>query len=437
MANSLSWPERLALLVAIIEIPLQLDKFFFFHESDSLLGAVGGLSISLTTLSLIFLYGVWAANTALHRSRLAYRCIFGYPMIVYLTIVLASAMWATKPALSLFDFAVLVHAYLLFFYVANRLQTHSDVQFILFGFALTMAIQSGLIFYAGFLGIETERYDLGPITLTVNEGQRHGGTMHSPVLAGSTLAMLWLPVLASLTVLKEKRSWCFAFVAVVMGVVAIFLTQTRGAILTSVVGMSIIGGGMLMRGWLPKWTIVLAGVLVIVSIYPAIIVYEKRVQFGDGDSARARKHLSAIALELISQHPMLGHGSGNCHLAGQNIADRGEFRGEWYYTVHSKYLLVWIETGVFGFIAFLAVIGNALRQSMAAWLTKDGALAVIGLAFFASISGHMLHLAVDIFNSRTQVQILWLLFGMSAAVYKLSNHERFARRAPTMLRRAG
>ena len=219
----------------------------------------------------------------------------------------------------------------------------------------------------------------------------------------------------------------FLAIATTVGLLAILLTQTRGALLTSAIGSMIIGGGMLSRGWLPKWTLPMAVILAVMSIYPLFLIYKNRIEQGDGESAIARKHLSLIALEVISNRPILGYGSGNCHLAAQQTADQGEYRAEWYYTIHSKYLLVWIETGLLGLVAFLSVIGAGCRYGLGAWRSRDPALSALGLAVFAAIAGHAVHMSVDVFNSRTQVQMLWCMLGLAAAVYKLTRPTRINR----------
>ena len=127
---------------------------------------------------------------------------------------------------------------------------------------------------------------------------------------------------------------------------------------------------------------------------------------------------------MIEDRPLFGYGAGNCHIAGQKYADQGKWRAEWYYTIHSKYLLVWIETGVLGLVTFLAVLGTGLYQGMRAWRLKDPFLAPLGLALSAALAGHGLHLAVDVFNSRTQVQMLWVILGLLAAVRILAEESK-------------
>lgn len=423
-ACRLSIVERLTLLVGITEIPLQVDKYFMWHDADAAMGAVGGFNVSLTTLALVALYLIWIFDRSLKRPRLLLPPLIGIPMVVYVATVMLSVLSASVPMLAYFDLWNVLQAYLLFFYIANRVQTDEDVLFILVALGAILVMQAGVIFLASAIGMDDEERAFGPLLVRVDEGRRHGGTMHSPVLAGSTLALVWLPVASSLMIVRNRWVWRFLAIATAVGMLAILLTQTRGALLTSVIGGGIIAAGMLSRGWLPRWTLPMAVLMAVMSIYPLFLLYKKRIENGDGESAIARKHLSLIALEVISQNPLFGHGSGNCHLAAQEIANQGEYRAEWYFTIHSKYLLVWIETGLVGLLAFLAVIGSGFRYGLATWRSRDPALSAVGLALFAALAGHSVHMAVDVFNSRTQVQMLWCVIGLAAAVFHRTRLDR-------------
>ena len=426
--STLSIIERLALLVGIVEIPLQFDKYFMYHQADADFGAVAGINISLTTIALVFLYAVWMFDGALKRRRAMAGWLLGVPMVVYIGTVMLSVLSASVPMLTIFDVVNLLHGYFLFFYIANRVQSHQDVLFMVLALATTLMVQVMLIFFASLMGMDAEERRFGPLLVSVEEGRRHAGSMHSPVLAGSTLALIWLPVATSLMFVRIRWAWTFLAIATGAGMIAILMTQTRGALLTSAIGGVIIGVGMLSRGWLPKWTLPMAVLMGVMSLYPMYIIYKKRIENGDGESAIARKHLSLIALEVIAKKPIFGHGSGNCHLAALDTANQGAFRAEWYFTIHCKYLLVWIETGVIGLVAFLGVIATGYRYGIAAWRTRDPALSPLGLALFAALAGHSVHMLVDVFNSRTQVQMLWCVLGLSAAVYQISKASATNRR---------
>lgn len=422
----LSWIERAALGVAVFEVPLQLDKYIGFQEEHANLGAVAGLNVSLTLLAMIFLYCVWFASGAIKRSRQLCGLTIGIPMIVYISLVALSVVTAGVRFLAICDLFLVLQAYMLFFYVANRIQDRQDIVFVVGCLAATLVFQSLLIFGLAVLGESGELYDFGPILLSVWSDGRPTGSMQSAVLAGSVMAMLWLPALGlSLSsVGAATKRWMLVSIAI--GLVAIMLTQTRGAIATTIVGTGVLGLATLSRGWLPRQAVVAAGLVALISVVPLATVIKKRVLGDDGGSAGARKHLSVIAWDMIQDRPLFGCGSGNCHLAGIPYASRSNFHAEWYYTIHCKYLLTWIETGVFGLLAFLWVIGNGIRQGLGAWSSRHRMLAPPGLAVALAITGYSIHMLVDIFNSRTQVQMLWIVLGLSAAVYRMARSEQSA-----------
>lgn len=65
------------------------------------------------------------------------------------------------------------------------------------------------------------------------------------------------------------------------------------------------------------------------------------------------------ALSMVAQHPWRGIGIGN-------------FIGKSSLFVHNSYLQIWIEMGFLGFIAFLGVIGVAIRKGMKQINTRSG-----------------------------------------------------------------
>ena len=282
--------------------------------------------------------------------------------------------------------------------------------------------QSILVFGLAAMGPRAygQRYEYGPLAMVVWEDGRVAGTLISAVVCGAVLAFLWLPAVALTLTVRAWGAWCCVAGATLAGLLAVLLTQTRGAIVSMVVGVAILGGAMFLRGWLPRWTLaaVLAGALL--GGYPLAQVVRERVLGDDNGSAESRKHLSLIALEMIRDRPLFGFGAGNCHLAALPYANQGSYRAEWYYTIHCKYLLAWVETGLGGLLSFLCVLFTALRYSLLAWSSRDRVLAALGLAIAASLLGSMLHMVVDLFNSRAQVQLLWAFIGLAAALYRMT-----------------
>lgn len=410
--------QRVMVAVAILEIPLQIDTYLFYQQDNAEFGAIGGFNISLMTIALFVLYGAWMVEAASRPEPSSRRIIWGVPLFLYVVIVALSSVAAQDGMLTLFELSLIAQAWLLFFYLANRIESRSDLLFVVSLLAVCVASQSVLIIAtSGMTG--PRELSLGIIRAEIHKDGRPTGTLMSPVLAGSFLALLLIPSGSLLFARVSKPLKALSLLAVTTGALAIAITQTRGAIITMVVATAIFGTCMFLRGWLPKWAPAAAAFVVILIAVPLLNVFHQRIEAGDGGSAEARIHLSKIAMKLIAENPILGVGAGNCHLAMQKFATATPFRAEWNYTVHSKYLLVWVETGLLGFATFGASLLIALAQSWKTWKCSDPFLATLGLALFASILGHMIHMSVDMFNSRQQVQIVWACAGIAAGMVAL------------------
>jgi O-antigen ligase len=419
--SQLSWVERVLFAVAIVEIPLGIDAFLMYSQADADLGAVGGLNVSIATMCFGMLYVFWAMDLV-NRELKPRAVLFGIPLVLYLASVVLSMLAAERPFLALCDLCVLTQAYAMFFYIANRINTTRDLVFCVCCLAGAMLAQGFILVGQRGLGavLYGQRLYVGPISLTVWEDGRTAGTLVTPTTAGSWMAIVWLVVLSLVLTVKDKRLWWFLAGSLFVGLLGMLFTQTRGAIISVALGAIVIGMLMFVRGWLPRWTLPLVLFTALASVIPILQIVQNRVVSGDEGSAESRTHLSAIAIETIAKNPIFGFGSGNCHLACLPVANGSRFRSEWYYTIHCKYLLVWIETGILGLICFTAVLVNGWRYGIVTWFQNRPSLSPLGLGCTAAIAGHMVHMIVDIFNSRPHVQTLWVVLGISAAAYRLS-----------------
>jgi putative inorganic carbon (HCO3(-)) transporter len=119
---------------------------------------------------------------------------------------------------------------------------------------------------------------------------------------------------------------------------------------------------------------------------------------------------------MIGDHPIVGVGSNHATVAGMQYVALPEFRSDWFYTIHNKYLLEWVELGLLGLAAFLWFLLTTIRSGWSAWRRQDHLLAPLALGLVLAIVGQMVHMSVDIFNSRPQVQSLWLCAGLVIAL---------------------
>ena len=121
---------------------------------------------------------------------------------------------------------------------------------------------------------------------------------------------------------------------------------------------------------------------------------------------------------MIADNPVLGVGANNFTSAMDQYAT-SEFRHEWLWAVHNKYLLILAETGIGGLLAYVAFLLSILRKGWQCWKLGDSVLSPLALGLVAAIAGHMVHQGVDLFRDRPLQQLLLLVAGLLAAMYKI------------------
>src|SRR5205814_6024063 len=79
--------QRVLLAIVILDIPLQFGTHLFYREDDAALGALGGLSISATTLALAGLYLSWLIRAFANRNQVPRAGVnVNWPLVVYFAI---------------------------------------------------------------------------------------------------------------------------------------------------------------------------------------------------------------------------------------------------------------------------------------------------------------------------------------------------------------
>jgi O-antigen ligase len=413
--------ERLLLGIVILEIPIQVDTYLFFQERWTEYGAIGGINVSITTFCLAGLYAMWLGKFA---AAAGYPCrgqwFFGYAAAAYLGCAFASLCVAQEPRLAINSILLLVQACLIYHYVANRVQSTADVVFVATMLIGALAMQGMIMLGLFALG---ESIQLGPIAGMITEELRVGGTLGSPVTGATYLALSMAPALAVLATPLPPRYKLLAIAALVLGGIGLLLTLSRGAWLA--VAASV--GLLLVLAWYRRLVSVwLPATLAIMLLLIGFAFQESianRLLGDDEGSAESRVPLIYLAGEMISEQPLTGIGINHATIVGSQYAASLQYRSEWFYTIHNKYLLEWVELGVFGLAAFVWFLLSTLRHGWAAWQRRDRVLSPLALGLLLAIVGQMLHMTVDVFNSRAQVQSLWLCAGLIVALRRLESTE--------------
>lgn len=414
---------KILLAVVILDIPFEFGTHLYYRERDAALGALGGLSISATTLALAGLYLSWFLRS--HATKTSYpspSLHINLPLLLYLAITAISVAVAQDVSLSLFEVALLLEACLVYFYVANNVRTRQDVLFVVLLLLIGCLLESLAMIVLRFTGMPSTIWGIPAhvrVDTDVKEGfMRIGGTVGSPNFAAAYLSMS-LATAASLLFTSLGRAYKRLAMGVLgMGGVALILTFSRGGWMALTLSVTLI----CLLGWRRRGVSLktpIAVILILGMLYlPFHSVISGRLFGDDRGSAESRIPLMNLAFRIIGDNPVLGVGANNFTV----VMDRyltSDFREGWLFAVHNKYLLVLAETGIVGFLAFVAFLLNALRKGWQCWAIQDPLLSPLALGIIAGIAGHMVHMTVDVFRGRPTQQLLWLLAGLLAAMHRI------------------
>jgi len=408
--------QRFLLAVIVMEIPLQLDSYLFYREKAAALGALGGLNISVTTVCLMILYAWWLSRSLLGVTPPPWASILkDLPFIVYLATVALSVVVARDVMLTGFEIFLVFQAFLLYLYIARNVRTRGDVRFLITWLLIGLALQSLIMFALRITGSSVE---IASVFARIDDGVRVGGTIGSPNGAASYLTLLLAPAFSLLFSRLEGRYKWLAAGAFCLGGGALLLTLSRGGWLAFAVSLMLCYLLLSRRGLLSlrlHFTLLLT-VLVLVLLFHNQVA--SRLVEPDNGSAYSRIPLMRLTWRIIGDHPLLGVGANNFAVVLRQYVTP-DFSREWLYTVHNAYLLIWSETGIISLLAFLWMLAVVLRRAWRVWMRRDLLLSPLAAGFMAALVGQMVHMMVDLFNGRPQVQMLWMIAALISAMSAL------------------
>src|SRR5690242_9832358 len=415
--------RRVLLAVVIFDIPLQFGTHLFYREDDAALGALGGLSVSATTLALAGLYLSWLVRAFASRNPAPKTGVYvNWPLVAYFGITLLSVFVAQDVGLSLFEVCLLIEACMVYFYIAGNARTREDVVFVVSVLLAVCLLESVVMIILRFTGMPSTILGL-PTHIHIDndpkEGfMRIGGTVGSPNFAAAYLSIsLTCAVSVLFTNLGRLYKW-LATATLGLGSIALILTFSRGGWLALALSLAL----LCLVTWRRRGLSLKAPIAVLLFLALLYVPFHSLIGarlFGDDrGSAESRIPLMNLAFRIVEDHPILGVGVNNFTVAmGPYLTS--EFRAGFLFAVHNKYLLVLAETGIGGLIAFLAFFVGTVRKGWQCWNLKDSLLSPLALGFAAGIVGHMVHMTVDVFRGRPTQQLVWLIAGLLVAMHRI------------------
>jgi O-antigen ligase len=419
--------HRIGLVIVLLDIPLQIDSNLGYLAGADEFGGIAGFNVSLTTLALAVLYFRWAIlalTRRADRSRTSWRVVL--PLVVYVGFAGLSVFAAGDRAMSARELFLLCQTLLLYLYLVYRVRGRDEVMWILRWLVVGLVIESSLMLVGAYRG---ESFSLPGLNLRPDRGGwvfvdaafggRVGGTVGSPNGAAAYLSVMLTPALCLMLLSKGIRKLP-AIAGLVLGIMAIVTTQSRGGWTATLVSFAVFYGVLAWRGRVSVKAPLIAGALVAIALLAMQDTIVSRLTEDDNGSAQSRLPLMRTAMQMIADHPVFGVGANNYSVAMKRYgAVYGDW-GEWVFTVHNKYALVWAETGLGGIAAFIWFLAASMRRGLDGARGPDPLMSTVSLAFAAALAGHLIHLSVDLFSERPQVQLLWTVAALITVVRELA-----------------
>lgn len=407
--------KRVLLAIIVLEIPIQVDIYLNHDILEAATSAISGYNVSVTTISLLALYGIWITEIIAGAEPSPVRILKkALPSIVYMGVVLASLFIAVNTSLVLYEATILFQALLILVYVAYSVQTRGDLLFILGLLMVGVLVQVGVSVLTFGLGSAVQ---IGVISTEV-VGNRVAGSLGHPNSLGGYLALL-LPISAALVVAPVPLWYRWmAGVTFASGTIVLGLSQSRGGFLGYILGLAVLTALMYAFHLVPRRVLSRGALIAAIPLGVQIAVIGTRLADFNNAAARSRLPLIELAATMIRDNTFWGVGANNFAA----VLDRYltiDYSRAWISTVHNRYLLVWAETGIIGIMVFLWFLLSTLRRAFGVVRSANRAIALVAAGLFAGILAGMAHMAVDLYHNRPLVQLLWLLAGLVIAVERI------------------
>ena len=405
--------RKMLLVVIIFDIVIQIDKYFNWEDEFGYLGTLAGFNVSLTTLAILMLYSYWIIELLIEEDVSPYRPRFsvGYPHLLYMGTMALSLLAAVRPDFVYYQIWLHMQMFFLFSYIVGTFRSKEDFLLILMSFAVLVTFEATYMSWQRVTG-GAGGYVEGISVYAYRVSGHFGG----PNAAGAFFS-LTIVLLLPLALMQAKKIYnIMGIIGIIFGVIGVFLALSRGAWGASIISLIIFISLMVYRGWisisLPIMVVLL--IIAIIFLFPDLVL--NRIFGDDGGSADGRVPLNNLAMNMIDDHFIIGVGANNFAAVAPDYLGP-EFSRIWFYTVHNQYLLVWSETGIIGFSAFIFFLLNIVWRGIWVWLQKNKFTSMIGLSCLSAIVGHAFHFQADIFNSRPSVQMLWILASLITALF--------------------
>lgn len=435
-ASSLLIPVALAvknrkdffLVLLTLSVPIWVGMHLAFHKT-AFGRSTFGFPIHFSFIPLAVLYVIWISNRVIWKmpGPLSTRGLL--PLAGLLGAAALSVMVAKEPLFATFDLFALATSMAIFVYVSSQIMEMKELRLVVIILVVSALFQAFIALSQRLTGSSMGLMLIGggaPTTLYGYAGletiSRVAGWIGHP----NSLALffdLLLPISFSLLFYPMDRSLkFFLLVAVVLEVLALGVTYSRGGIAAS--SLALFGLSLFYlqkKVGLGRAIFSMLAIGLFTALLLLIIPNPLRTGlFRSEGTAYGRWPLIKVAVNVISHRPLLGTGLNNFVVTAIPYdTTREQIVSAWNSPVHNLFFFIASEIGLVGLTFFVIFVLSVMTWLYPALRSPDPFILCTGAGVFFGLVAFFAHAQVD-YSIWTQNRLLWFVLGLAISVGRFS-----------------
>ena len=405
------------------------------YRSMNKMAGLNGLNITLCFIIAFILLSTWFVKRCVQAARpLTTDKTWNLAGAAFLLISTISIVQTSDKHLTLFGLyeilSLLLIAMMTCHYCSTRKGLHTARTVLL----VSLLLQSLLIIFQNVTGWE---YSLAGKSIARVE--RFSGTMLVPSAAATYIMVLLFFALGTAFSAVSRRKKFLVWTIIFLGIVALLLTLTRSAWIGFFIGTLLILAYFCKIKTIKFSSVFYTVTLILIGVVLTWSVLGSRINENHSDDAIVRWNLVLIAVDMIKKNPLLGVGLNNATQVINKYAAETPLIANaegfvWVFIVHNQFLLIASETGIPGLIAFLTVIGIALRAAVMCMRARDPVLSETGAVLTTSIIALIWALNMDHVAGAQTYILLWFILSFAIGLRNIMQAD-MALKGPAPYRR--
>ena len=422
--------KHLFLALAVFLIPLRIDFYINFKQSDFALSGYPGLPITAFDIVFFGLFLFFLFQVARGDETFKFFPAVSVPAILFLVFSGLSIFLAADRMLSFSNFLLFIKSYLIFLFFANRIQTKTDITLIALALIFAIGLQSlvgglqyvtGGGFLKGAFGVPQTSFT--EQTFGMEAYSRVGGTIGHPNQLGRYLCMSIMVLIGYVLSRVNRKISVLAFSSSLLGGIVLLLTLSRQSWLALGLALCFLSYHFFRQllGSRARAIVFAFFINLLLSfvIFAGFENVRMRMFSDDYHSARGRIEMAQVAWDVIKAHPLTGVGLNNY----TNVMQGYDRTRSWQtyrfvHPVHNSYLLIAAESGIPALVAFLWLIGAFFAKTWAVYRRIDMPLAFFQIGCMGGVLTWVIAGLLDR-DLAGQNVMLWFVMGAAIATDRL------------------